>query len=149
MHLLQATLAALTRQHFTATQESLQLQPLREATPLVLLCSSFDPETYLQLQTSARQLAADVTAVGTWLGHLTECSQHSVSVAHPADSEECGSYTGEGGCKCCGSVVMEVAMARSAMLKMAGSTLGCVLWLMYSNQPERDSTSTRFAWLDA
>lgn len=118
---LQATLASLIHQHFTATFSSLKVQPLHDVTPLLLLCSNFDADTYLHLQTYARQLAADVTAVGNWLGHLTECTHHTISASHAAG---CIAGAADGRCDCGGLVVMDIAAARTVMLKMAGATLG-------------------------
>jgi hypothetical protein len=134
--------------HFSTTQDSQQLQPVREAAPLVLLCSSFAAAAYLAQQITARSLAADVAATASWLSQLADNCSHSVSLAATTaaagcekvssaggaigDSSQCISQTGAGSSSSSslnkgsgtGLVVMEVGAVRAAMLKMAGVTLG-------------------------
>lgn len=159
--ILQAALSALLHQHFSVTLDSPQLQPLRDATPLVLLCSTFDPGRYLQTQPNARSLAADITAVSMWLSHLAESSSHSISLAvdcnthSHAGSMSYGGNSASGGPSQCGGstsaarnssssskaptmpeglIEMEVGAARSALLKMAGATFGCAADVFVPNK---------------
>lgn len=109
-------IAKLVRQHFTAASESVQMQPMRDATPLVLLCSHFDPQSYSQLHSNAAQLLADVTAVASWLSQLSDCCTQSVS-SQLVDGGSCLETTP-------GLVIMDISSARATLMKMAGTTLG-------------------------
>jgi hypothetical protein len=99
--LLQAALESLVQSHFSTTLDSQQLQPLRDAAPLVLLCSAFDAAAYMsqQQQMTARSLAADLAAMAGWLSQLADGCSHSISIAASGSS----STAGLGGITCSSS----------------------------------------------
>jgi hypothetical protein len=155
----QDAVAAVVQQHYIATVHSQKLQPFYNATPLVLLCCSFDQQQYLTTHSSARNLKADISAVHSWLTALASSNIHSLSclqdhleVSHSCsgndrgialsswsgsgsgaiNSSECGSgvlAASSSGGRCGGKsgpglVVLEIGPVRSALLKMASTTLG-------------------------
>lgn len=70
----------------THTMSSPQLQPYISAPHMMHFCHTFSAQAYLRSLPSARQLAADVNSLGTWLAQLS-ASSHHISVLARGDSQ--------------------------------------------------------------
>jgi hypothetical protein len=78
---LQTTIYDVLEDQYSHTMASIYMQPYLQASALVQFCNTLDPTAYLSSKPSARQLAADVDSLGSWLAQLS-ASGHHISVVH-------------------------------------------------------------------
>lgn len=132
----------------THTLSSPQLQPYISAPYMMHFCHTFSAQAYLSSLPSARQLAADVNSLGTWLAQLS-ASSHHISVLGGGDSQghdgsvkasprafnscsiidsssSCGGNITHNRTSARGLLDIDVSTVRSVLLQTAKATLGWV-----------------------